>query len=202
MPLDLTNDQSTLVQVMAWCRQATSHYLNQCWHRFMSPYNVNRPQWVNFNWLTYAFHSIYFMTYTSALWSFVLLWLCYSFEWIRVIYYSTSLNVTMLARAQLYDCPRTSDINSTGMKPIETRQKHERYEISRVYWRCVCGPVSLCIYLVNLSLKKFIHPNCYKRQSRKTKLYILLDQMQVVLLHKSGIPSEYEICFLGTNFCT
>ena len=29
--LDFTDDQSTLVQVMAWCRQATSHYLSQCW---------------------------------------------------------------------------------------------------------------------------------------------------------------------------
>ena len=29
--LDLTDDKSTLVQVMAWCRQATSHYLSQCW---------------------------------------------------------------------------------------------------------------------------------------------------------------------------
>ena len=28
MPLDLTDDKSTLVQVMAWCRQATSHYLS------------------------------------------------------------------------------------------------------------------------------------------------------------------------------
>ena len=28
MSLDFTDDQSTLVQVMAWCRQATSHYLN------------------------------------------------------------------------------------------------------------------------------------------------------------------------------
>ena len=27
MPRDLTDDKSTLVQVMAWCRQATSHYL-------------------------------------------------------------------------------------------------------------------------------------------------------------------------------
>ena len=27
------NDKSTLVQVMAWCRQAPSHYLNQCWPR-------------------------------------------------------------------------------------------------------------------------------------------------------------------------
>ena len=32
MPLDLT-DKSTLVQVMAWCRQATSHCLSQCWPR-------------------------------------------------------------------------------------------------------------------------------------------------------------------------
>ena len=27
MPQDLTDDKSTLVQVKAWCRQATSHYL-------------------------------------------------------------------------------------------------------------------------------------------------------------------------------
>ena len=30
MSLDLTDDKSTLVQEMAWCRQATSHYLSQC----------------------------------------------------------------------------------------------------------------------------------------------------------------------------
>ena len=43
----LINDKSTLVQVMAWCRQATSHYLNQCWPRSPTPYGVTRPQWVN-----------------------------------------------------------------------------------------------------------------------------------------------------------
>ena len=42
MPLDLTDDKSTLVQVTA-----TSHYLSQCWPRSMSPYDVTRPQWVN-----------------------------------------------------------------------------------------------------------------------------------------------------------
>ena len=47
MPLDLTDDKSTLVQVMAWCRQATSHYLSQCWPRFMLPYGVTRPKWAN-----------------------------------------------------------------------------------------------------------------------------------------------------------
>ena len=47
MPLDLIDDKSTLVQVMAWCRQATSHYLNQCWPRSPTPYGVTRPQRVN-----------------------------------------------------------------------------------------------------------------------------------------------------------
>ena len=47
MSLDFTDDQSTLVQVMAWCRQATSHYLSQCWPRSMLPYGVTRPQCVN-----------------------------------------------------------------------------------------------------------------------------------------------------------
>ena len=41
------NDQSTLVQVMAWCRQATSHYLSQFWPTSLLPYGLTRPQWVN-----------------------------------------------------------------------------------------------------------------------------------------------------------
>ena len=44
MPQDLTDDEATLVQVMACCRQATSHYLRQCWPRFMSPNGVTKPQ--------------------------------------------------------------------------------------------------------------------------------------------------------------
>ena len=36
IPLDLTNDKSTLVQVMAWCHHATSHYLSQCWPRYLA----------------------------------------------------------------------------------------------------------------------------------------------------------------------
>ena len=45
--LDPSDDKSTLNQVMAWCRQATSHYLNQCWPRSLPPYGVIRPQCVN-----------------------------------------------------------------------------------------------------------------------------------------------------------
>ena len=41
---------STLVQVMAWCRQATSHYLSHCFPRSLSLYGVTRPQRVKINW--------------------------------------------------------------------------------------------------------------------------------------------------------
>ena len=46
MPQDLTDNKSTLVQVMAWCHQAKSHYLSQCWLSPSSPHGVTRPQWV------------------------------------------------------------------------------------------------------------------------------------------------------------
>ena len=47
VPQDLTDDKSTLVQVMAWWLQATSHYLSQSWLSSLSPNGVARPQWVN-----------------------------------------------------------------------------------------------------------------------------------------------------------
>ena len=43
MPQDLTDDKSALVQVIAWCHQATSYYLNQSWPRSPTPYGVTRP---------------------------------------------------------------------------------------------------------------------------------------------------------------
>ena len=36
-------------QVMAWCHQATSHYLNQCWPSIMTSYGMTRSQWVKHN---------------------------------------------------------------------------------------------------------------------------------------------------------
>ena len=47
MSQNFTNAESTLVQAMAWRRQATSHSLSQYWYRFVSPHGVPRPQWVN-----------------------------------------------------------------------------------------------------------------------------------------------------------
>ena len=56
MSLDFTDDQSTLLQVMAWCRQATSHYLSQCWLSSLLPYGIARPQWINQHGLTEILH--------------------------------------------------------------------------------------------------------------------------------------------------
>ena len=58
MPQDLTDDKSTLVQVMAWCRQATSHYMKQCWLRSPTPYGVTRPQWSD-HLLTIVVHYVH-----------------------------------------------------------------------------------------------------------------------------------------------
>ena len=57
MPLDLTYDKSKLVQVMAWCRQATSHYLswanvvlNPCRHMTSIGYNELRESTLSWHW--------------------------------------------------------------------------------------------------------------------------------------------------------
>ena len=47
LPMCVTDDRKTLVQTMAWCRQTTSHYMNQRWQWFRPPCGVTRPQWVN-----------------------------------------------------------------------------------------------------------------------------------------------------------
>ena len=44
LSLDLTGDKSTLVQGDAWCHQATSHHLSQCWSCSRSPYGIARSQ--------------------------------------------------------------------------------------------------------------------------------------------------------------
>ena len=46
IPQNSTHDESTLLWVTAWCCQAKSLYLSQCWPRSMSPYDIARPHWV------------------------------------------------------------------------------------------------------------------------------------------------------------
>ena len=75
MPLDLINDKSTLVQVMAWCYHATSHYLSQCWPRSLSPYGVTRPQWVNIVYLkTFYTERILIRKLINLLWPSDTIW--------------------------------------------------------------------------------------------------------------------------------
>ena len=40
------DDMTTLVQVMAWCRQASSHYLSQRWPRSLLAYGITEPHWI------------------------------------------------------------------------------------------------------------------------------------------------------------
>ena len=54
--LDLADDKSALVQVMAWCRQATSHYPGQCWPSFMSPYGFTMRRCVKQHLCRVAVH--------------------------------------------------------------------------------------------------------------------------------------------------
>ena len=44
MPPNSIDDKSTLVQIMAWCHQAPSHYLNQYWPISLMPYGIPRLQ--------------------------------------------------------------------------------------------------------------------------------------------------------------
>ena len=82
MSEDFTDDKSTLCQVLAWCRQARSHYLSQCWPRSILPYGVTRPQWVSYielklnrlatSWRMYVFPSLreLIYVYRTASWLF------------------------------------------------------------------------------------------------------------------------------------
>ena len=46
MQRDLTDDQSTWVQVMGWCRWATNYNYNQIWLSSKTPCGVTRSQWI------------------------------------------------------------------------------------------------------------------------------------------------------------
>ena len=58
MPQDLIGDRLKLVHVMAWCRQALSHNLNQCWPSSVMWYDISRVQWVYMNSIDWCGHCI------------------------------------------------------------------------------------------------------------------------------------------------
>ena len=53
MTLDLTDDKSTLVWIVAWCCQSTSHYLSQCWPRSMASLGHNELTWETCTWVQF-----------------------------------------------------------------------------------------------------------------------------------------------------
>ena len=69
MPQDLTNEKSTLFQVITWCCQATSHCQNQCRPKSKSSYGITRQQCVNSTWLgvQYMCHKNSFRFHSDAL---------------------------------------------------------------------------------------------------------------------------------------
>ena len=46
-------------KAMAWCRQAISHYLSQCWPRSLAPYSVTRRQCVNLDIANHLLHVVW-----------------------------------------------------------------------------------------------------------------------------------------------
>ena len=58
MPRSLIDVKSALVHIIAWCHQATSHCLGQCWPRYMSTYEVTRPKWGTKNKIYLDFLSV------------------------------------------------------------------------------------------------------------------------------------------------
>ena len=117
MPLDLTHDKSTLFQVMAWCRQATSHYLSQCWPRFMSPFGVTRPQWVNCFVLTKCSCTVVIVLVWCLFFWLSIPWLGFSWASLAVTLLTCSVILLSLSsfRAESNNCYR---FFSLGLKAI------------------------------------------------------------------------------------
>ena len=47
--LNASDYNSTMMQLMAWCSQATNHYMSKCWPRTLSPHGATRPRSVKVN---------------------------------------------------------------------------------------------------------------------------------------------------------
>ena len=81
MSLDFTDDKSIMVQVIAWCLQAPSHYLIQCWLGSMSQYGITRPQWVKLTWFSY--NACYYLVNSNQDWR--CWWLSENGMWLKCI---------------------------------------------------------------------------------------------------------------------
>ena len=95
MPQNIFDGQSALVQVMAWCCQATSHYLNQKWPRLMIPFGKTRAQWVNSLWLSEA---IWWQRYRSILAQVM------AFAWLHQAIAWTNVDLSPIRSSYIHPC--------------------------------------------------------------------------------------------------
>ena len=135
MPLDLTNDTTTLVRVKACCRQATSRYLSQCWPCSMSPYSFTRPQCVN--WFTTEQGQHWFR-----------LWLSHCGETVTIIAV-TIIQDGGRRRRWVRAGSIVTLVRNTVLSCLYTIQGRHRS------WFCVPCFVSLCICFWNMGLWNF-----------------------------------------------
>ena len=90
MSPDFTDDQSTLVLVMACCLTAPSHYVSQCWPSSLAPYGVTRPQWVDLHkipsvllisWISCPDSQTRFMVLLLDTWQDCIIWVRQLIPW-------------------------------------------------------------------------------------------------------------------------
>ena len=55
--MDLIYDMSTMLQEMAWCHQATCHYLSQCWPCSALPHSITKAMNIRQNGLVLSLNS-------------------------------------------------------------------------------------------------------------------------------------------------
>ena len=82
---------------MAWCHQATSHYLNQCWPRSPMPYGVTRPQWIQYEYTQLCsvhYQTCYHHVNVCGLWG----WM-----WNALDIWPHCLSLFLAATKQLYE---------------------------------------------------------------------------------------------------
>ena len=116
------NEKTTLVQVMAWCHQATSHFLSQHWSITMSLHGATSPQWVklefshpNYNVKHFIIcQAITLRAKSTNNWNWFMMWLlakkriesidCGVLSYSLVRGYSTTVNLLSPGRCKKLKC--------------------------------------------------------------------------------------------------
>ena len=128
------DDESTLVQVMAWCHQAASHYLNQCWPRSQTLYGIPRLQWVNSAANVSVLSMWYIYPYSSRL----LLW-----HWGN--HKTASLGYNQLTVQPMFQCYQWQTIHVSlpiffRVATLTPGQSHDNFVSVPIEW-----PWKMCI---------------------------------------------------------